>query len=364
MKFSLLLFFFFILHLQAHQLKENYLHLNFDENTQTALITLEIETRLLENNSSIDDNKNGIVSFKELRAHKSYILSYITQHFHLLFEEEQLSLTNSKAFFHRYQDQTYLQITKKFYDIDLDKLVLNYDMFFKQEKTHKLLIHLDDNRGDFIVNSTNRGYSFSSFQMTQFKRVKIFIENGIEHILDGVDHLLFVLMILLPSIIILHHSNTINTVKFTLISLLKIITTFSIAHSMTLFISGIGFFRPNITFIESSIALSIFVVASMNFMKQYNHVNKKIVFLFGLLHGFGFANVLEMTKIDNTLSLLVALFGFNFGVEIGQIFVILLLLPLLYLISRVKLAVPILRSIAFAAMLISAYWFFQRVGLM
>jgi len=358
----LFLLVFIITQANAHQLKENYLHMIYDSKNKSALLTLEIETRVLENNSSIDDNKNGIISFKELRAHKKYIFNYVQQHFHLYSYEKSIPLNGATTIFHRYQDQTYMQITKTLHDIDLDNLTLKYDMFFEQEKNHKLLIHLDDNRGDFIVDSINRGYNFSSFKMTQFMRLKLFIVNGVDHILDGLDHLLFVLMILIPSIVILHFSNNLVTIKKSLISLLKIVSTFSLAHSLTLFISGAGFWTPNITFIESSIALSIFVVAALNFVKQYNHVNKKIVFLFGLLHGFGFANVLEIAKIDDTFSFVVALFGFNFGVELGQIFVITLLLPILYILAKLKWCINILRSIAFMAMLISAFWFLQRVG--
>ena len=338
--------------------------MTYNDVNKTALLTLEIETRVLENNNSLDDNKNGLISFKELRAHKRFILDYVSHHFQLLSHGEKVSLEGADSDFHRYQDQTYLQINKTLHDIDLDTLTLRYDMFFDKEKNHKMLIHLDDNRGDFVVNNKNRGYNFSSFKMTQFMRLKIFIHNGIEHILDGLDHLLFVLMILIPSIVLLHNSNKLKTLKTSLFSLLKIITTFSIAHSLTLFISGAGLWTPNVQFIESSIALSIFAVALLNFMQQYNHVNKKIVFTFGLLHGFGFANVLEIAKMDDTLSFVVALFGFNFGVELGQIFVIALLLPFLYIIARMKWCINILRGIAFLAMLVSGFWFLQRVGVL
>jgi hypothetical protein len=101
----------------------------------------------------------------------------------------------------------------------------------------------------------------------------------------------------------------------------------------------------------------------MNYLSKYNHVTKKIVFVFGLLHGFGFANVLEIADIDSKLEFLTALFGFNLGVEIGQIFVILLTVPFLYLLSKSRYSYRSFKLISFLAMLVSGYWFIQRIGL-
>jgi len=359
MKYILLLLISFSL--SAHQMRENYLHVHYNEKAKTFTMKLEVETRLLENEVIIDDNHNGIISYKELRVHKKYLFLYTKKHFKLYLNHKLLSLDNANIVFHRYQDQTYMTITKTFSSVDLDALQLQYSMFFELENNHKLLIHLDDNRGDYILNSSKRIYNFSSFRISFYERLKIFINNGVFHILDGLDHLLFVLMILIPSIVLLQIK--VQTIKLTLLNILKIVTTFSLAHSITLFISGIGLYKPSIPFIESSIALSIFIVALMNFRGYYNHVNKKIVFIFGLLHGFGFANVLEIAKINSTAEFLTALFGFNLGVEIGQIFVILLVLPFLYLLTKTKFCIPTLKVLAFFAMLISAYWFLERVGL-
>jgi len=355
----------FSISLQAHQLRENYLRINYDEKTQTIKMVLEVETRLLEreNEILIDDNKNGIISYTELYAHQALITSYTKEHFKLYADTKILTFDKAKILFHRYQDQTYMQVTKTFNKINLNCLELKYNMFFELEDIHKLLIHLDDERGDFILNKKNKHYNFSSFRMSTFERLSIFVKSGIKHILDGYDHLLFVLMILMPSLAFLRlHSNR-KIFKISLIEILKIITTFSIAHSITLFISGSGLWIPSTTFIESSIALSIFVVAFMNLLSKYDHINKKIVFLFGLLHGFGFANVLEIAQVDSTMAFVTALFGFNLGVEFGQIFAITLMLPLLYLLSKNRYCIASIKALSLLTMFISAYWFLQRVSL-
>jgi len=344
-------------HIYAHQLRENYLKINYNAKTQELNLNLEVETRPFElvHEKLLDDSQNSIISFKELRNHQAYFFSYIQKHFLLLKSNIPLSLEGATLTFHRYKSQTYLTIEKKFTHIQLDDLVLRYSIFFEIEANHILLLHLDDTRGDYVLSNKEREYMFSSFHMTQLQRVIIFVKTGFFHILDGIDHLLFILMILLPSVV--------KGVRASRMEVLKIITTFTVAHSLTLFLSAAGILRVNVTFIESSIALSIFIVSLLNYFGDYKHVNKKIVFLFGLLHGFGFANVLEIAGLEDTLSFAVALFGFNFGVELGQLLVIALYLPLLYTVSIFKYKTISIKFIALASAFISSYWFLQRVGL-
>jgi len=255
-----------------------------------------------------------------------------------------------------------MSINKSFKNIDINYLKLKYSMFFEMEKTNKLIVHIKHNKGDIILDNTDRSYNFSSKSMPQLKRFYIFLTEGIKHILAGTDHLLFVLMLLIPSSILLYKSR--HTPRDSAIKLLKIITAFSLAHSITLFISAMNIYRPDVTVIESSIALSIFFVALLNFLGKYSHVNYKISFIFGLIHGFGFANVLEIAGVNNLLSFLIALFGFNLGVELGQILVILLILPLLYILSQNKNFPYITKVISFLTIIISSVWFLQRVGLL
>ena len=353
--FTLLLLLFS--NLYSHQLRENYLKIHYSSKTQELSLNLEVETRPFEqiHTELLDDNKNGIISFKELSHHQKYFFSYIQKHFILQELNNSLSLKDAKLTFHRYKGQTYLTIEKKFTNIQLDQLVLHYSIFFAIEKNHKLLLHLDDTRGDYVLSNKERVYKFSSFHMAQLERMFIFTKTGFSHILDGLDHLLFILMILLPSVI--------KGIKHSSVEILKVITTFTLAHSLTLFLSATGILKVNTIFIESSIALSILVISLLNYFGDYKHVNKKIVFLLGLLHGFGFANVLEIAGIEDRLSFIAALFGFNFGVELGQLLVILFYLPVLYLISISKYKTNGIKLIALFAALISSYWFLQRVGL-
>ena len=361
LKHFILLFIFITLQLSAHQLKENYLTLQYDDTKKTATIVLKVETRLFENHLEIDDNSNEIISYKELYHHQKKLLSSIEKNFQLIYDNHLLPLTHADISFYRNQDQTYMKIEKTYKDIDLNALHLHYSLFFNYEKDHKLLIHLDKLRGDYTLGNKKRDYQFSSYKLSQIQRLYIYIKTGFYHILDGLDHLLFILMLLLSVVTPYRYK---QSKKETLFFLLKLITVFSIAHSITLFIAGMKFYTPNTMFIESGIAVSIFVVALLNFLHKYQSINYFIVFFFGLLHGFGFANVLEMVDIKGIKSFIVSLLGFNLGVEFGQILVILLLIPMLYLLSHTKYTNAIIKIISLFSMGIASFWFFQRIGLL
>jgi len=348
------------LNLSAHQLKENYLTIHYNESQKSFYIDLKIETRLLETHMNFDDNHNEIISYKELYAHQLDLLTYINKYVKFSYKHKPLSLLDANITFYRNQDQTYMQIQDTFKPISLDKLTLSYTLFFNYEKDHKLLIHLDDLRGDYTLKNNHHSYTFSSYRMGQLQRLGIYIKNGFHHILDGIDHLLFILMLLL-SVTATYKNKKLKKESF--IFLFKLITLFSIAHSISLFIAAFKLYTPNVVFIESSIALSIFIVALFNVMHKYRHTNYLIVFLFGLLHGFGFANVLTMIDVKDITSFIISLFGFNLGVELGQILVILILLPFLYLLTYFRCADKIIQLISFFSMGIALYWFLQRVGL-
>lgn len=353
MLLRVLLLMLLTLTLEAHQLKENYLKVDYNTSTKQLRMTLEVETRVFEQNSSLDDSHNGIISYKELRHHQKSLLAYTFEHFTLLHKNKALPLHDAQPTFHRYKTQTYMQLDYLFNNIDINDLVLHYSIFFDKETGDKLLINISNTNTQAIIDANHRSYHFSEIFMSQGERFRLFVVEGIKHILDGTDHLLFLAMLIVAIVL----------TTASLRSLVVIITSFALAHSLTLFIAGMGWYVPNPPLIESGIALSIFIVALLNIFKKYNHVNYKISFAFGLLHGFGFANVLHIAGVDSTLSFLIALFGFNIGVELGQLSVIALAFPTLLLLRRFTYHKVIFQLLILATLIISGYWFAERIVL-
>src|SRR6185503_6430023 len=179
--------------------------------------------------------------------------------------------------------------------------------------------------------------------------VKKFIPEGIHHILIGPDHLLFLVGLLL--------------LGGSMRRLLVVVTSFTIAHSITLSLAALDIFTPPARIIEPAIALSIIYVGFDNLLvKEGRDVRAWIAFAFGFIHGFGFANVLREMDLPRT-ALGWSLFSFNLGVEIGQLVVVVAVASALALLrSRSAAAGRRLALVGSVAVIAAgAFWFIQRV---
>jgi hydrogenase/urease accessory protein HupE len=182
-----------------------------------------------------------------------------------------------------------------------------------------------------------------------FAVVQHFVPSGVHHILIGPDHLLFLVGLLLLG----------GSIR----QLIAVVTAFTIAHSITLSLAALNIVTPPARIVEPAIALSIVYVGADNLMVHGGRdVRAWIAFAFGLIHGFGFANVLrEMDLPSRALGW--TLFSFNVGVEIGQVFVVVAVASALAALRARSEAAG--RRLAFAGSIVviaaGAYWFIERV---
>jgi hypothetical protein len=171
-----------------------------------------------------------------------------------------------------------------------------------------------------------------------------FVASGIEHILDGVDHLLFVICLLIPF--------------RRLRPLIVIVTSFTVAHSITLIASAFGMVPNFLWFpplIETIIAASIVYMAFENIVGSQWEKRWIIAFCFGLVHGFGFSFALGEIMQFAGGHLLTSLLAFNLGVEIGQLFIIILAVPILNFLFR-KVVAERIGTILLSAVLAHSGW--------
>jgi hypothetical protein len=212
---------------------------------------------------------------------------------------------------------------------------------------HFMSVRLNGTLHEAILDSRTPEAKFTGVQATNLQTFWRFLRLGVEHIFTGYDHLAFLLGLLVATAAIG--------------SLVRIITSFTIAHSITLALATFNVVILPARLTESLIALSILYVAVENLLDFRAMKRYYITFLFGLVHGFGFSNVLREMDLPKS-SLALSLFSFNAGVEIGQITFVLLIFPLVQdLVSsgwkRLKPAV----SITVACL--AVYWFVQRAFL-
>ena len=179
--------------------------------------------------------------------------------------------------------------------------------------------------------------------------VRQFVFEGIHHIFLGPDHILFIVGLLFLG----------GSLK----QLLKIVTAFTIAHSITLALATLQIVNPSPRFIEPAIALSIVFVGihSLTY-KGKGDPRLLFAFCFGFIHGFGFANALREMELPR-YALGWSLFSFNVGVEIGQMCIVLSVAPLLALVRRRDPAISrrVVMAGSTCVILAGAFWFVQRV---
>lgn len=176
-----------------------------------------------------------------------------------------------------------------------------------------------------------------------------FTRLGIQHILVGFDHLLFLLAL------VLRGGNA--------WSLLKIVTAFTIAHSITLGLAAFDLIVLPARLVEGAIALSIAYVAAENlFAKQPTSHRWAVSFAFGLVHGIGFSSVLRDLGLPQD-GLIWALLGFNLGVEAGQAVAVLAALPLLLYLKRTRFEARTVMAVSVLVLVVGLALFVERAVL-
>lgn len=226
---------------------------------------------------------------------------------------------------------------------------------FPYDPIHQTFINIYENddpapRQQVIFNATTEPHTYY-LGTTQgaIAVMKTFIPSGTHHILIGPDHILFLIGLLL--------------LGGSWMALVRIVTAFTIGHSMTLSLAALNIFSPPASIIEPAIALSIVFVGADNLVRgDGRDLRAWVALTFGLVHGFGFANVLREFGLPRE-ALGWSLFSFNLGVEIGQLAVVLAVATVLTAIRRRSDVLGARVAVAGSVLVIAAgtYWFVQRV---
>jgi hypothetical protein len=355
---KILLLLLLSLTLQAHQSRENFVDMQMHD--RTLVFNMDIESANFEQTMPIDDSSNGIVSFTELKRHKEEILSRLFDHFSARCDGEKLAIAVHGYAPHRRQDQTYLKITSDARFSTCRNLQVRYDLFFAEDPQQKALFTFNKAETIYRFDPDHRTQTVSGQPQSLWEQFVLFFHEGVWHIWIGFDHILFVLMLLFPAVLFSKTETGSEQFPAALSQMVKVVTAFSVAHSITLFLSVSGLVELPVRFVESAIAASIVVAAWFNLTRQYRHNGVVTAFTFGLLHGFGFAAALQETLGDYSGTFAMTLLGFNLGVETGQLAIVLPLFPLLYLGRNQPWYRGLLFFVSTVTLLLALLWLIER----
>jgi len=247
---------------------------------------------------------------------------------------------------------------------ELGRIALDLRAFFAVDTRHEAIVtvHPPGEPGDAVV--VRAGDPVLHVHLGEPIGLGGWIAAGVDHIWSGRDHVCFVIALLLVAMLVRQGDGWATRAPLaTLRATAAIITAFTLAHSLSLIAASLGWIRLPGRLVESLIAFSILYTAIEDIVKPDTRWRFALTFGFGLVHGLGFASVLAvMLPPDHVIA---PLLGFNLGVELGQLVIVLIALPLAWLAARElgaeryrRRALPVIAS---AIGLIAIKWLIERV---
>lgn len=252
------------------------------------------------------------------------------------------------------------------------QLEVRFDPFFDEIEGRDALLLIGNDweagvidNGSTALTTFDPGARTQSVDLGETDRFRNFTESaklGVNHIRTGPDHILFVLVLLLPSVLVFTTRwEPAASFSASLWRVLKIVTTFTLAHSITFTAAGLEVLPlPPSRVVESVIAGSITVAALHNLRPVAANKEWLIAFIFGLFHGMGFASLVSGLDVDQSTQL-ISLLGRNAGIEIGQAVVVLLVFPSLFLLRRTRYFAALFWAVSLLMVAVSLVWMFERI---
>ncbi|MBI3598330.1 MAG: HupE/UreJ family protein, partial [Nitrospirae bacterium] len=350
---------------------------------------IDIALRDLEVAIGLDTNQDGAITWGELRSRHAAISAYVLSRLEIKEEIRPVRLSALSSYFvplwakqgkevvfpiriidQQVDNHTDGAYTVIHFEIDcctdpVSAVTIGYHLFFDLDPQHRGISRVTY-RGQTqtaLFGPDNFSQRLALGVHTHLQTFISFAGEGIFHIFSGFDHILFLLSLLLPAVLRRQDGQWLGVSSFrpAFWNITKIVTAFTLAHSMTLTLAAIGLIRLPSRWVESSIAVSILIVAMNNIYPVVTARLWGFAFAFGLIHGFGFASVLSDLGLPPGARGL-ALVGFNLGVEAGQLVIVSLFLPLSFFLRHrfvYRQFVRVAGSIA--VILLATIWLVERM---
>jgi hypothetical protein len=301
----------------------------------------DIAVRDLEFAVGIDSDGDGRVTWGELRAARTSIRTYTLGHLALAAgghpcvaerDGDERVVTHS--------DGAYVVQYLVFRcPVAATALSVDYSLLFDLDPQHRGIARLDDGTGRVLIFDTDRRHLEAGIAAADRRgQLAAAIRGGVHHIWTGYDHILFLMALLLPAVLRRRDDGVwvgVTHLRSALGDVARVVTAFTLAHSLTLTLAALGLVSLPSRLVESLIAASVILAAANNLYPLLRRDRWIAAFALGLLHGFGFAATLNDAGLSG-VALLKTLFGFNAGVEIGQLTIVAIFVPLAFALRQTR----------------------------
>lgn len=356
----------------AHSSSNSYLTLS--QRGSDLVLRTDINLRDVDLIFDLDDDRDGRVSWGETATRIDELKAWMQQGISVRGASAACQLQPLDVMASPHSDGFYLSAEWRVAcadpeDVAARRLTLKYGLIFDQDNLHRGLLKVDlpGAQSSAILSPDRPEAALQAGEVSGWAVFTRYVIEGIWHIWIGIDHILFLLSLLVLAPLVQSRKRVtqwaaVESFRISFMDVLAVVTAFTVAHSITLAASILGWINPPVAIIESVIALSVILAALNNLLGWLSLKRWRLAFAFGLIHGFGFANVL----IDLALpaqQLALALGGFNVGVELGQLAIVLAFVPLAWWLRHTafyRWGVVVLGSLAIAV--VATVWLAQRMG--
>jgi hypothetical protein len=327
----------------------------------------DIALRDLEYAIGLDADGDGAITWGEVRARHQEIASYALARLALRAGGRACRLSPTAHLVDRHSDGAYavLRFAADCAPRAAEAVEVQYALFFDLDPTHRGLLRAERDGGisSGVLAPERPRLSIEAAPRSAWAQFLDYAREGIWHIWIGIDHVLFLLSLLLPSVLLWRAPLWQPAARFAPVfwDVVKVVTSFTLAHSITLSLAALSVIELPSRLVESGIAASVVVAALNNLRPMVLGRRWLVAFAFGLVHGFGFASVLADLGLPRD-ALLLALVSFNLGVEGGQLVLVSAFLPLAFALRRTRLYRRALFTGGSALIaLVAAVWMVERM---
>ncbi|UVW28085.1 HupE/UreJ family protein [Massilia sp. H6] len=348
----------------AHKASDSYLNLEVRERQIEG--RWDIALRDLELAVGLDGDGDGVLTWDEVRSRHAAIAAYALSRLKLSADGDSCPLQVTSQLVDNHTDGAYtVLMLRGECGAPVTTLALDYSLLADIDPQHKGLLALrhGSSTSTAIFSPEQPRQQLQLAEPSPGRQFLDYLKHGVWHIWIGFDHILFLLSLLLPAVLVWrdrrwHGRDSLRAGAFDVV---RIVTAFTLAHSITLSLASLGIVTLPSRLVESAIAASVIVAALNNIWPIVHRGRAWFAFGFGLLHGFGFASVLAGLGLPQD-ALLLPLLGFNVGVELGQLAIVAVFLPVAYLLRNgvfYRRAVMVGGSAVIA--LLAGVWLTERV---
>ncbi len=321
----------------AHSLSDSYLNFEFENNVVTGTWSIAIQD--LELAVGLDANNDAQITWGEILQKQEVLRTHLLSRLELRMAGQDCSTQFGSFMLEELNAGVFLHVPVNADCVATGPLQVNYSLLFDIDSSHRGILTAITGSDTHVrlFSPATPNHTVDAEDISLLANLWVFLLEGIWHIWIGLDHILFLCALLVP--IVIGKSRALIdkvTTKSLFYEILVIVTAFTIAHSITLIVATLEIIVLPSRFVESVIALSV-AVSGLNIIWPVLRGHMwKLAFGFGLIHGFGFAGVLSDLSLPTNL-FVSSLLSFNVGVEIGQLAIVLVLVPVLLLLGRAEI---------------------------